>query len=153
MDNKLSENNLFIKIAELIEASRNKVVSAINLTMVYTYYEIGRMIVEDEQKGNSRAEYAKSVIKELSVNLSNKFGRGFSEPNLRNMRKFYLVYSQIQIQQKPSTELLNPNNVLNTIWGKPLAKLPHFTLGWSRYLILQSFLGLTSERIRKEFGN
>lgn len=132
MDNKLSENNLFIKIAELIEASRNKVVSAINLIMVYTYYEIGRMIVEDEQKGNSRAEYAKSVIKELSLNLSNKFGRGFSEPNLRNMRKFYLVYSQIPIQQKPSTELLKPNNVLDTIWEKPLAKLPHFTIGWSR---------------------
>jgi predicted nuclease of restriction endonuclease-like (RecB) superfamily len=136
MDNKLSDNNLFVKITELIESSRNKVSSAINLTMVYTYYEIGRMIVEDEQQGNSRAEYAKSLIKELSISLSNKFGRGFSEPNLRNMRKFYLVYSQIPIQQKPSTELLNPNNVLDTIWQKPLAKLPHFTLGWSHYLIL-----------------
>ena len=66
------------------------------------------------------------------LRYANTFGSGFSEPNLRNMRKFYLVYSQILIQQKPSTELQNPNNVLDTIWEKPLAKLPHFTIGWSR---------------------
>lgn len=104
--------------------------------MVYTYFEIGKMIVEDEQQGNVREEYAKSVLKELSVKLSEKFGRGFSERNLRNMRQFFITYSQNQIQQKPSAELQSSENETDKIWQKPSAKLPQFTLGWSHYLIL-----------------
>jgi len=136
MSNKLTHNNLFDKIADLIESSRQKVASAVNLTMVYTYFEIGKMIVEDEQNGNLRAEYAKSVLKELSAKLSEKFGRGFSEPNLRNMRKFYLTYSQNQIQQKPSTELQIADNEIDVIQQKPSTELPQFALSWSHYLIL-----------------
>lgn len=127
-------SNLFVKIAELIESSRKKIASAVNFTMVYTYFEIGKMIVEDEQKGYLRAEYAKSVLKELSVKLSDKFGRGFSEPNLRNMRKFYITYSQIQ--QKPSTEFQSTEIEEDVIWKKASAKLPQFTLSWSHYLVL-----------------
>ncbi len=129
-------NNLFVKIAELIESSRKRIASAVNFTMVYTYFEIGKMIVEDEQKGNLRAEYAKSVLKELSVKLTDKFGRGFSEPNLRNMRKFYIIYSQTQIQQKPSTEFQGSEIEEDVIWQKASAKLPQFTLSWSHYLVL-----------------
>lgn len=134
MKNKLANNNLFDKIADLIESSRNKIASSVNLTMVYTYFEIGRMIVEEEQQGNERAEYAKSVIKELSIKLSEKFGKGFSERNLRNMRQFFITYSQTQIQQKPSTELQNSES--EEIWQKASAKLPHFNLSWSHYLVL-----------------
>lgn len=136
MNSKLPINNLFDKIADLIESSRKKVASAANLTMVYTYFEIGKMIVEEEQQGNLRAEYAKSVLKELSLKLNEKFGRGFSERNLRNMRQFYITYSQTQIQQKPSTEFQNTGNKAYSIWQKPSAKSLDFTLGWSHYLIL-----------------
>lgn len=146
MSKELPINNLFDKIADLIESSRKKVASAVNLTLVYTYFEIGKMIVEEEQQGNVRAAYAKSVLKELSFKLNEKFGRGFSEPNLRNMRKFYLTYSQIQIQQKPSTELQNVDNEIDIIWQKPSAKLPQFALGWSHYLILMRIENLEERR-------
>ena len=86
--------------------------SAVNTAMVYTYYEIGRMIVEDEQQGEERAKYGKAVLKELSIRLTNKFGKGFSVENLENMRRFYLIYS--------NSETLSRN----------LA----FTLSWSHYL-------------------
>jgi predicted nuclease of restriction endonuclease-like (RecB) superfamily len=61
--------------------------------MVHTYFEIGRMIVEDEQQGNERAAYGKQVLKELSKQLMSDFGKGFSVDNLQNMRQFYLAYS------------------------------------------------------------
>lgn len=136
MASNLSNINLFDKIAGLIESSRKQVASAVNLTMVYTYFEIGKMIVEDEQEGNLRAAYAKSVLKDLSVKLSEKFGKGFSERNLRNMRQFYIAYAHTQIQQKPSAVFQDTKNEADTNWQKPSAKLPQFTLGWSHYLIL-----------------
>ena len=104
MDNKKSEfdNLLFGKIAELIEQARKKVATAANLTMVHTYFEIGRMIVEDEQQGKERAAYGKNVLKDLSGRLTEKFGKGFSEQNLRNMRQFFQIYSERAIRQTPS---------------------------------------------------
>jgi len=68
-------------------------VHTVNQTMVYTYYEIGRMIVEDEQQGKERAAYGRQVLKELSKELTANFGKGFSVDNLQNMRQFYLSYS------------------------------------------------------------
>lgn len=136
MNKQLTNSHLFDRIADLIESSRKKVASTINLTMVYTYFEIGRMIIDDEQQGSLRAEYAKSVLKELSANLSDKFGRGFSERNLRNMRQFFITYAQTQIQQKPSAESQSTENKTDAIWQKPSAKLPSFALNWSHYLVL-----------------
>ena len=62
------------------------------MTMVYSYYEAGRMIIEEEQDGKERAAYGKYILKELSKRLTQKFGRGYSYDNLKLMRKFYLVY-------------------------------------------------------------
>jgi hypothetical protein len=93
MENRLIHSELYNSISELIEQSRKQVAQSVNLTVVYTYYEIGRHIVEDEQKGSQRAEYGKAVLKELSKRLSGKYGRGFSEDNLDRMKKFYLMYS------------------------------------------------------------
>ena len=61
MSNPITEKNLYLKIAELLQSARLSVVRAVNQTMVYTYYEIGRMIVEEEQQGKERAEYVKQV--------------------------------------------------------------------------------------------
>jgi hypothetical protein len=91
---KTKDNQLFSKVAELIEFARKKVATTVNLTMVHTYFEIGRMIVEEDQQGKERAEYGKTVIEELAKHLTEKFGSGFSDRNLRNMRQFYLVYSE-----------------------------------------------------------
>jgi Protein of unknown function (DUF1016). len=90
---KFDNENLFNKVISLLQKSRNEVVKSINQTMVYTYYEIGKMIVEEEQVGKNRAEYGKQTLKELSARLTKEFGKGFSTDNLENMRKFYLVYS------------------------------------------------------------
>jgi len=86
------KNGLYSKIADLLKIAKQNVVRAVNQTMVYTYYEIGRMIVEDEQQGKERAEYGKQVLKELSEQLTDDFGKGFSVDNLQNMRQFYLAY-------------------------------------------------------------
>ncbi|MBU3949082.1 MAG: DUF1016 family protein [Proteobacteria bacterium] len=117
MTEEITSKNLYSKIAELLQAARQTVVRAVNQTMVYTYYEIGRMIVEDEQQGKQRADYGKQVLEDLSQKLTQNFGKGFSIVNLRQMRAFYLTYS---IQQTVSAEL----------------KTPRFQLSWSHYLKL-----------------
>jgi hypothetical protein len=123
-------DNLYSRIAGLLQAAKQNVVRAVNQTMVYTYYEIGRMIVEDEQQGKERAEYGKQVLKELSKRLATEFGKGFSERNLEQMRQFYLTYS---ISQKSSAKLQESENEIITISTTPL---PKFNLSWSHYLKL-----------------
>ena len=117
MTNEILSNNLYSKIAGLLQTARQSVVRAVNQTMVYTYYEIGRMIVEDEQQGAVRAEYGKQVLEELSQKLTQNFGKGFSTVNLRQMRAFFQTYS---IQQTFSAEL----------------QTLRFQLSWSHYLKL-----------------
>lgn len=78
----MQQSALYDQIVELLQAARQQVVRAINQTMVLTYYEIGRMIVDDEQQGQQRAAYGKQVLKELSAQLTQQFGKGFSVENL-----------------------------------------------------------------------
>jgi len=87
------EKNLYSQVAEILKTARQQVVRQVNTTMVHTYFEIGRLIVEDEQNGNERAEYGKHVLKELSKQLTEEFGKGFSVENLDRMRFFYKIYS------------------------------------------------------------
>lgn len=93
---KHSPENLYIKVAELLKHAQDTVVQTVNKTMVQTYYEIGKMIVEEEQKGKERAEYGQQLIEELSIKLLNEFGKGFSSTNIKQMRSFYLTYSKSQ---------------------------------------------------------
>ena len=93
--NKL-DTNFYNRVAELLKEARKSVIQTVNKTMVYTYFEIGRMIVEEEQNGKERAEYGKQILKELSKRLNTEFGKGFSQRNLEQMRQFYLIYSKTQ---------------------------------------------------------
>jgi hypothetical protein len=97
-----------------------------------------RTIVEEEQQGELRAKYGKQVLKELSVKLKERFGKGFSEQNLRNMRQFFLVYQDRadSIRQKPSSESQITSTQLVEKQQNPSGKLVAFQLGWSHYLIL-----------------
>lgn len=70
----IQSKELLFNISVLLDNARKKVVSTVNQTMVITYFEIGRMIVEDEQNGENRAEYGKAVLKELSLYLTERFG-------------------------------------------------------------------------------
>lgn len=130
MKKEIQSDDLFLKIEELLQAARKNVVCAVNQTMVYTYLEIGRMIVEDEQQGKERAEYGKQVLDDLAARLTHEFGKGFSIVNLRQMRAFYLTYL---IQQTTSAELLQVENKANVIYEK---SSPKFVLSWSHYLKL-----------------
>lgn len=81
------------QIKYLLQSAKQKVVRQVNQTMVYTYFEIGKMIVEEEQRGKERAEYGKNLLKDLSKELTREFGKGFSVDNLERMRKFYRIYA------------------------------------------------------------
>ena len=91
---ELMDLELIKNIINLLENARKNVLKTVNQTMVTTYFEIGRMIVEEEQKGQNRAEYGKKILKILSEKLTEKYKKGFSVTNLKQMRKFYLIYSE-----------------------------------------------------------
>lgn len=95
--------------------------------MVYAYYEIGRMIVEEEQQGENRAAYGKQILKELSAYLTENCGKGFSVGNLKNIRQFYKVYSSDQIGETVFSQFENLPAVST---GRK------FFLSWSHYLKL-----------------
>ncbi len=112
MSNKITKNRLFNDIKALIVESKSKIYSAVNSTMTTTYWNIGKRIVEEEQEGKERAEYGKSLLKNLSMELTKEFKRGYSVGNLENMRRFYLAY------QKSETVSMK------------------FKLSWSHYIFL-----------------
>lgn len=87
-----SPDELYQSISNILANARNKVYSAANSAMVDAYWQIGKCIVEYEQNGQSRAEYGKSVIKELSKRLTENFGKGFTSTNLKYMRQFYITF-------------------------------------------------------------
>ena len=84
--------NVYNNIKQLMDQARNRVSREVNNILVQTYWEIGRIIVEDEQGNLERAEYGKKLIADLSKRLTKEYGKGFSRANLQNMRNFYLLY-------------------------------------------------------------
>ena len=88
-------NQVLGGVVELLEQARRTSARAVNAFMTATYWEIGRRIVEFEQGGAGHAEYGAALLKRLAVDLSNRFGRGFSWRNLYQMRGFYLAYPGI----------------------------------------------------------
>lgn len=89
-------DNLYDDIKALLESARKKVLSTVNSTMTLTYFLIGKKIVEEEQNGESRAEYGKELIKNISIKLTEEYGKGYSARNLEQMRQFYLAYEKSQ---------------------------------------------------------
>ena len=155
------------EIKELVNSAKQRVVTSINIAMVYTYYEIGRRIVEQEQKGKHRANYGNELIKQLSFELIREFGKGYSEVNLKYFRRFYLIYSKTQIGQSViaeskiinnfKTKSLSYNNSLNQISetaftkskisnnfnNYPISSDGHqFFLSWTMYTILMKIKDL-----------
>ena len=139
----VSDNvSLYNRIVALLEQSRKTVRTAVNLSMVYTYFEIGRMIVENEQNGKERAEYGKETLKNLSASLTEKFGKGWSQRNLETIRKFYLFYST-RIPQTVFAKSTEDENYADTQLVESTKTTSSasqaekvFTLSWSHYLFL-----------------
>ena len=121
-------NQSFLEnVSEVLAQARKNAKTAVNLAMVYAYYEIGRMIVEEEQYGQNRAAYGKQILQELSKYLSEKYGKGYSAENLKLMRRFYNVYLHDQIGETAFTQFENLPAVST---GRK------FFLSWSHYLKL-----------------
>ena len=153
---RVRKTSLYARVVALIEEARQRVTTVANLAQVYTNYEIGRQIVEDEQGGKRRAEYGKQILIDLSQKLTARFGRGWSVDNLQRMRVFYLLYSSEVIYATPLRKSLGAEKYatvlrksdledsVNTVYEIADAKdsvnsvcqIPKFTLGWSHYLLL-----------------
>ncbi|WP_106829428.1 PDDEXK nuclease domain-containing protein [Parabacteroides pacaensis] len=142
------EDILFEHISRLIDESRRRIKTTVNTAMVYTYYSVGKYIVEDELQGERRATYGKSVLKDLSIRLTMHYGKGWSLANLKNAKQFYLLYMErlntvYPIQTGKAKHCLT--NLINcTQQTEPdknnsahdVDQIYPFTLSWSHYLVL-----------------
>lgn len=140
-------------IVALLEAARRAAVRSLNALMTAAYWEIGRRIVELEQGGQDRAAYGQALIERLAVDLTRRFGRGFSRQNLWQMRAFHLAWPTARILQTPSGESTaqelfqapSAKSVSTRISRTPSAKsvdptalAKAFPLPWSAYVRLLS---------------
>ena len=136
---KPRKQSLSDRVIALIDGARQKVAYTANLAQVYTNYEIGRQIVEEEQGGKRRAGYGEKIIEELSAKLTARYGRGWSARSLRQIRQFYMEYSSDEIRRELVAES-QPSNLaigsrqIQTPTG--LLLRPDFVLSWTHYLIL-----------------
>lgn len=123
-----SISNQFLEsVSAILSQARKAAKTAVNLSMVYAYFEIGRMIIEEEQHGQDRAAYGKQILRELSIYLTRIYGKGFSVGNLKNIRQFYKVYASDQIGETVFSQFENLPAVST---GRK------FFLSWSHYLKL-----------------
>ena len=95
MDNLL-DSNMLSQIKLLLDNARKSVASTVNTVLLQTYWQIGKIIVEDEQRHSNRAEYGKQTLKTLSRALTEEYGKGFSISNLQFMRRFFISYQKQQ---------------------------------------------------------
>lgn len=140
-------------VVSLLETARRTSARAVNAFMTATYWEIGRRIVEVEQRGGQRAGYGDELIGRLSVDLAARFGRGFSPINLRQMRRFFTSFPVEQIRQTVSAELgdLPSSDIQQTLSVEfDLTSLrsvaARFPLPWSHYVALLSVKDENSRR-------
>jgi predicted nuclease of restriction endonuclease-like (RecB) superfamily len=158
---------LIKEIRDLVQSARRAASRNVNILQVNTNYEIGRRIVEYEQKGSRRAEYGERVLQQLSRRLTEELGRGFSSTNLKYMRQFYIEYHET-VSQNPRTvsgqSALSipvtspiPQTVSAQLPSKKSVKRPirqtlsdqflfRFTLSWSHYVFLMNIDNLNERR-------
>ena len=100
-----SESELIVEVRQIVQAARNQSYRAINVRQIVSNWLIGQRIVDQEQMGKDKADYGKHVIEIVSAALTEKFGKGYSETNIKSMRKFYLIFNNLQIRQAVPAEL------------------------------------------------
>jgi predicted nuclease of restriction endonuclease-like (RecB) superfamily len=137
---------LLTEVRQLIQSARRGVSTIVDTFQVMTNFEIGRRIVEHEQKGAKRAAYGTELLKELSARLTEEFGRGFSKSNLASMRAFFLLWSdRLPIFQTASGKFTGQEIIQTTSGKSPLTEIRQtpsgkspFTLSWSHYVVLMT---------------
>lgn len=95
MKTNITNNLLYKNISEIIKKTQNDVRKTVNSAMVTAYWNIGKIIVEDELQGKKRADYGKKTLKELSIKLTIEYGNGFNHRNLQHMKKFYELFQNV----------------------------------------------------------
>jgi len=151
-----SDQLLLSGIRSLILEVRRNVVRGVNAALVWTNFEIGRRIVEYEQSGKKRAEYAEETLKSLSQKLTAEFGKGYSVDNLELMRRFYLVYSKSETLSRKSellklqTVSIEPESAKSAVdlKSETVSRISPslFPLSWSHYVFL---MGIDNENERR----
>jgi hypothetical protein len=151
-------DSIVLELSELIESARRLSARSVNAVMTATYWEIGRRIVESEQRGKKRAEYGEALLERLAADLTAKFGRGFGVRNLWLMRRFFVHWPEDQILQTVSAESQSipqgPSKTSEIVQAlsaessfKQLKQLVrYFPLPWSHYVRL---MALRSEEARR----
>jgi predicted nuclease of restriction endonuclease-like (RecB) superfamily len=135
MKQSSKNNSLYRSIKNLILEAQSRIVRNVNSTMVLTYFQIGRYIVENELQGKGRADYAKKIMRQLSIDLTEEFGKGYSKSNLEYMRQFYKVYQDRskRIVQPTTGQSRKPLKIVQSTIGQ----LPSpFALSWTHYIQL-----------------
>ena len=136
------EDNLLVNdLRSIVSKARSKAFAAVNYSLVERNWRIGQRIVEEEQNGASRAEYGKHVIEVASAALTKEFGKGFSETNIMNFKKFYLKFKELTIPQTASEEfkkqkhqtLSDESSLLPQKGQTPPAQFELRLLPWSHY--------------------
>ena len=136
------EDNMLVNdLRSIVSKARSKAFAAVNYSLVERNWRIGQRIVEEEQNGASRAEYGKHVIEVASAALMKEFGKGFSETNIMNFKKFYLKFKELTIPQTLSEEfkkqkhqtLSDESSLLPQKWQTQPAQFELRLLPWSHY--------------------
>ena len=138
---KGEEKFLVNDLKTIVSKARSKAFAAVNYSLVERNWRIGKRIVEEEQNGEARAEYGKYIIEVASAALTEEFGKGFSETNIRTFRKFFLIFRNLEIQQTVSAESNLPkqqtlSDNLSSHFQKgqtPPAQFKLRLLPWSHY--------------------
>ena len=136
------EDNMLVNdLRSIVSKARSKAFAAVNYSLVERNWRIGQRIVEQEQNGASRAEYGKHVIEVASAALTEEFGKGFSETNIMNFKKFYLKFKELTIPQTLSEEFKkqkqqtqsDESSLLPPKGQTPSAQFELHLLPWSHY--------------------
>jgi len=142
-------DGLFDKVSAVIEEGRRYASTAVNLAEVYSKYQIGMYIVENEQGGKQRAGYGKQILRNLSERLTEKYGEGWSVEQLKLIRKFYVIYSKRVIADyeiQNTKEIIDSDPLVKRVIADyPIRNLPsmidsstmpRFVLSWTHYIVL-----------------
>ena len=145
----VSYQKVLSEVKQLVQQARIASARSVNAVMTATYWEIGRRIVQIEQKGKKRAEYGKEIVKKLAQDLTKNCGKGFGERILERCRQFYLLYYS---SQKSSTVLTKSFKPLKSqdFFKNPEKLLEIFPLPWSAYVSLMSVKDETARKFYEE---
>lgn len=139
---------LFDRVVAILEAARSRATRAVHSQMVLAYFQIGREIVVQIQRGDARAEYGQRVIEELSHKLTERYGRGYSTTNLRYFRTFYLTYCRREPQIRHITSGESAPVPASLLIDLKLGKLTHQDVGQ-----MDSYVRLFDEKYTTEGDN